>query len=283
MRLSAVNFIRKSWSKSFNNGIVYNRVGFKCICTTFSRQCTELFYKIFTRSTESGRSVEVAISEISYPSMYQNATEGKFMFFDKKYSNSSEFYYLEPGLYPSITGIVEAMNILIQERHNHSENCIKVKVSRTQKVEIYLANEGSGAAFFSTDLGHVFGSNVGNEFGVMLRGKEPHKPEFAYEIVPIHPLMIYTDLIEYNIVGDTKAPLLRCFLFISKLKSGDMIITGQYMNYQTFSNLQSRPLLKTFHSIHINLRDTSGEKVPFVSVGITRLVLMFRKASNIHF
>ena len=65
---------------------------------------------------------EVAISEISYPSMYQNVTEGKFLFFDKKLSKSSEFYYLELGLYPSITDIVEAMNILIQERHNHSEN-----------------------------------------------------------------------------------------------------------------------------------------------------------------
>ena len=34
---------------------------------------------------------EVAFSEISYPSMYQNVTEGKFMFFDKKLSKSSEF------------------------------------------------------------------------------------------------------------------------------------------------------------------------------------------------
>ena len=59
---------------------------------------------------------EVAISEISYPSMYQNVTEGKFMFFDKKLSKSSEFYYLEPGLYPSFTDIVEAMNILIQKK-----------------------------------------------------------------------------------------------------------------------------------------------------------------------
>ena len=82
---------------------------------------------------------EVAISEISYPSMYQNVTEGKLMFFDKKLSNSSKFYYLEPGLYPSFTDFVEAMNILIQERHNHSENCIKVEASRrTQKVEIFL-------------------------------------------------------------------------------------------------------------------------------------------------
>ena len=177
------------------------------------------------------------------------------------------------------------MNILIQERHNHSENCIKIKVFRkTQKVEIYLANEASGLAVFSTDLGHIFGSNVCNEFGVMLRRKGLQKPEFAYEIVRIHSLMIYTDLIEYNIVGNTKAPLMRCFPFFSKLKSGDIITTGQYMNYQTFSNLQFRPLLKiSFHSIHIDLRDTSGEKIPFTSVDITRLVLMFRKASKIHF
>ena len=96
---------------------------------------------------------EVAISKISYPSMYQNVTEGKFMFFDKKLSESSLFYYLQPGLYPSLTDIVEAMNNLIQEIQNHSENRITVKVSRrTQKVEIYLAIERSVHAFFSTDL-----------------------------------------------------------------------------------------------------------------------------------
>ena len=85
------------------------------------------------------------------------------MFFDKKLSKLSEFYYLEPGLYPSITDISEAMNTLIQERHNHSENCITVKVSqRKQKVQIYLANDGSGLAFFSTDLRHIFGMLVMN-------------------------------------------------------------------------------------------------------------------------
>ena len=228
---------------------------------------------------------EVATSKKSYLSKYQYVTDGKFMFSDKKFSKSSEFYYLEPGLYPSITAFVETMNTLIQERHKHRENCITVKVSRrTQKVEICLANEGSGLAFFSTDLGQIFRSNVGNEFGVMLRRKGPHKPEIAYDIVRIHSLTIYTDLIEYKIVGDTKIPLLRCFLFNSKLKAGIIITTGQYMNYQTFSNLQFRPLLKSFFdSIHIDLRDTSGKKNPFVSLGITRLVLMFRKASNIQF
>ena len=46
---------------------------------------------------------------------------------------------MESGLYPSITDIVEAMNILIQERQNHGENCIEVKVSgRTKKLRFTL-------------------------------------------------------------------------------------------------------------------------------------------------
>ena len=228
---------------------------------------------------------EVAISEISYTSMYQKITEVKFNFFDKKLSKSTSTYSIEPCLYTSITDILEAMNTLIQGRNNHNETCITVKVSqRTQKVVIMIANDSSGLAFCSTDLGHIFGNNVGNVFGVLMIGKGPHEAEFANNIVRIHSLMIYSDIVEYNIVGDTRAPLLRCFTFISKLKGGDIITTGQYMNHQTFSNLQFRPLIEnSFHSIHNDLRDPSGQKLPFVSVGITRLVLMFRKASNIHF
>ena len=115
MRLSAVNFIRKSSSKSFNNGIVNKRVGFKCNCATISRQNTRLFTNFLPEQLNLDGQWEVAISEKSYPSMYQNVTEEKFMFFDKKLSKSSEFYYLEPCFYPSITDIVEDMNTLIQK------------------------------------------------------------------------------------------------------------------------------------------------------------------------
>ena len=82
------------------------------------------------------------------------------------------------------------MNTLIQERNNHNETCITVKVSRrSQKVVIILANDTSGLAFCSTDLGHIFGNNVGNQFGVLMKGKGPHEPQFAYDIVRIHSLM----------------------------------------------------------------------------------------------
>ena len=64
----------------------------------------------------------------------------------------------------------------------------------------------------------------------MLREKGPHKPEFAYDIVRIHSLMIYTFLIEDNLVGDTNDPMLRSSPFISKLKAWDIITARQYMN-----------------------------------------------------
>ena len=149
---------------------------------------------------------------------------------------------------------------------------------RSQKTQIRLANEGYGLAIFSTDLGYIVGNKIDNELGVMMSGKGPLKLEFANDVVHIHSLMIYMEFIEYNLVGDTEAPLLRCFFFNSKLKAGEIIFTKQYVNYQTLSNLQFRPLLKnSFHSCHIHLRDTIGEKIPFVSVGITQLVLMSRK------
>ena len=99
------------------------------------------------------------------------------MFFDKKFSKSSEFYFLESTLERSIRDIVEAKNTLIRERHNHSGSSITVYVSqRIQKTEIYPANEKSALAFLITDLGLNSGSNFDIECGVTLRRKGHQKP-----------------------------------------------------------------------------------------------------------
>ena len=159
--------------------------------------------------------------------MYQIIREGNFKFFDEQLSKSMTTYNLEPGIYTSITDIVETINTLIQERNNHHETCVTVEISRrTQNIVIMLANDTSVLAFCSTDLGHIFGYNVGNDFGVLTIGTSPQQPEFPYDLVRNHLLIIYSNLVEYNIVEDTKTLLLRCFPFISKLKGGDIITTG---------------------------------------------------------
>ena len=61
---------------------------------------------------------------------------------------------------------------------------------------MYPANEESRLAIYSTDLGQIIEGDVRIDSGIPMRGKEPHEPTFAYDIVRIHSLMIYTDIVE---------------------------------------------------------------------------------------
>ena len=183
--------------------------------------------------------------------MYKSVTERRILFHDHELSKTKKYHYLEPGLYHSITDIVEPMNSLIQNRNNLNTTCIGVNVDRrTQRVAFLLVNDESSLVIFSTDIGHFFEGDVRNDWGTLMFGKGPHKSLFAYDFFRIHWLMIYTGIVEYNIVGDTKTALLRCFPFISKLKSSDVSTTGHYMNYQTFRILPFHRLLKTIFIIN---------------------------------
>ena len=171
-------------------------------------------------------------------------------------------------------------------RKKKQQNQIYVSVDKiTQQIAIHLPEDQSVLIIQIADLSHVFGYDLEqNQTGVIMKGKGLHYPQYSYDIIKTHSLMIYSDIMEYKIVGDTKTPLLRCIPFISKVKNGDIISRGQYMTYQSFTNLQFKKFLKnSFHSIKIDIRDTTGEKNHFVSVEITRIFLLFRKISDNHF
>ena len=255
--------------ESFEYGFVYNWVGLQSIFAAFFQQYAQFLHKFLARAREFGQKMQSSIFRGFLPINVPKRYWGKIMFYDDKLSRTREAYYLESWLYSSKTDIVEAMNTLIQKRNNHRVTCITFEVSRvTQKIKVYLTNEEASLAVFSTDSGHIFGGDVRDDLGIVMCGKGSLEPPFAYDIVRFHSLMIYTDIAEYNNVGDSKTPLLHRFPFISKLKSGVITTTGQYMNYQTFSNLQFRQLLRnSSHSKHIDLRDTSSEMIPFVSLG----------------
>ena len=148
---------------------------------------------------------EVAISEISCPSRYQNVTEGKFTFFDSKLSNSSEYYYLEPGLYHSITDIVEVTSMLIQERHNHTETSIAEMSRRTQKKKRFASQMKDRVLHSLVRTWVTFlEAMLAMTLGYCWEGKDLTS-QCLLMTVRIQSLLINTDLIEYNMVGDTKA------------------------------------------------------------------------------
>ena len=105
---------------------------------------------------------EVAILEISYPSMYQHVTEGKFMFFDNFQSHqNSTTWNLVSTL--SLRILLKPWTFSFKKDTITPKTVSKLKCREEhKKIEIYLTNEGSGFAFFSTNLGPIFRSNVGN-------------------------------------------------------------------------------------------------------------------------
>lgn len=216
---------------------------------------------------------EVGLLEISYPAMYYNITNGKFFY---QYDSKTEILYLQPGMYSYFEEIILSMNQLIRSNFNNAPS-IDYKVDRTTgKVTITLARNTS-LVLASNDLTCIFGFTEQRDQGIILTGDNDHEAPLPIDILRFHSMMIYSDIVEYNIVGDTKAPLLRCFPLMSKVRDGSLSIT-QYMGYRSFDKIQYKKLLKTsFHSVKIELRDTSGELIPFLSVGLTRLTLEFRK------
>ena len=73
----------------------------------------------------------------------------------------------------------------------------------------------------SANLSHIFGCDLEpNQTGVIMKGKGPLYPQYSYDFIRTHFLMIYSDNREYNIVDDTKIHSLRCIPFIFKVKKG---------------------------------------------------------------
>ena len=115
-------------------------------------------------------------------------------------------------------------------------------------------------------------------YGVLMSGAGPHFPKFPYDIVRIHMLMIYSDIFEYNIVGDTKAALCYdAFILYQRLRMETSSQPDNTWIIKVFQICSLKNLKNSFHSIKLELRDSYGDNVPFKSVGVTRAMLMFRK------
>ena len=82
-----------------------------------------------------------------------------------------------------------------------------------------------------------------------------------------HLMFIYLDIIHYQIVGDTKAPLLRVIDTNRRVKNG-YACTIEPNHRKVFSNLDFKKLLVNIISnISVNLRTETGGIVPFAGGG----------------
>ncbi|MEN0051323.1 MAG: hypothetical protein AAF806_29935 [Bacteroidota bacterium] len=225
---------------------------------------------------------EVALSEITYPCLYYNVSDGKFKFnMDITDTDAKTELKIPEGMYYSIQEVIAAMNEAIIDRYDDKNNRVPISITysgKDYKLKLKLRDKLNLLNLTGADLAHILGFKQNG----MLEGMEKLEWESDYpaDIMRFHSIMVYTDIIEHGIVGDVKAPILRSFSHIPKLRGLEVSPT-QFVKTEVFNNLQLRKMLKhAFHSIKIDLRTNSGQKVPFAGVGLTKLSLLFRKISN---
>ena len=93
-------------------------------------------------------------------------------------------------------------------------------------------------------------------------------------------MFIYLDIISYQIMGDTKAPLLRVIDTNRRVKNG-YVCSIEPNHRKIFSNLDYKKLLvNNIQSIAVKLRTETARLVPFAGGGKVVLTLKFQKFSD---
>ena len=108
--------------------------------------------------------------------------------------------------------------------------------------------------------------------------KQVFTADYATDLSAGSQLMfVYIDIIGYQFIGDTKAPLLRVIDTNRRLKNGT-ICSIEPTHRKVFSNLDYKKLFSTtIQSISVQLRTETGKLVPFLGTGKVILSLRFKK------
>ena len=171
--MSVVNSIKRSRSTSINNGNIYNRIDFKCICATFSKQYTQHFYKLLIGRPEWGQSRGSCNFGYNLPVIVPNCHRAKIHVFLRKNFESRRTFTICSPVFTFPLRILLKQKNLTQKRQNHNANTVLPLKALDERKRLRFGWQLKDLLlyFFSADFGHFFSSNVHNVVGVMLRGQ----------------------------------------------------------------------------------------------------------------
>ena len=111
---------------------------------------------------------------------------------------------------------------------------------------------------------------------------ELHKGDYPFDLLAGKQFMfVYIEIVEYQYVGDTKAPLIRVIDPKQRLKN-DSPFENEPTNRTVVINFEYKKLLsKNFLSIGVQLRTETGRLVPFTGTGKVILALSFKNSTKL--
>lgn len=222
---------------------------------------------------------EVALSEIVFPAMMNNITDGgEFRFRNYVGDDSIPSQKIGNGSYRSVADVMDAMMDKYSPHYRTLGSLWTYSVNPVTRIlSIKLNNQTAYLEIISNDLSTMLGiPNNGQRLGV-----GPHKSAFPVDMQRAYTMFVYTDIIEPQIVGDTLAPLLRSVAMYSSVQAtsnNDILYCRQTQIVKAFDHLEFKRVSgTTINTILIELHNETGQLMQFIDIGRVSLTLLFRR------
>ncbi|KAJ8018312.1 hypothetical protein HOLleu_43764 [Holothuria leucospilota] len=196
---------------------------------------------------------EVGLAEMIYPHQWYNIDE------ECEYSytvNGHQWWrkQIDPGYYGSMKEILELLetNYPEQIQYLYHEKTRRLEIRLGEGAQVRIKGRLAGLLGFQTEAPTVTQSMT------LDRPLDLRRP---------HNLFVYCDIVEPRAVGHTRVPLLRV-VNVRQRYGEDVSVIFTNIHYQSVKQ-------KYFDTIEIDIRDSVGQKVPFVC-GNVIVTLHFR-------
>jgi hypothetical protein len=215
---------------------------------------------------------EVALTEIQYPVSWINVRSGnnKVEFLMSKLQGESEYKKVEFAVTPGAYLNVQQLNAELQRaRDEWSETHTSSRFSITQDEEsrkTVITCKKMKIAFLGKDISRVLGFDDEEDTAWDERTESPNVAQFLQDFSALY---CYSDIVDFQYVGDTRAQLLRIVPVTGR--------TGQVVYHHFDSPIYMKVIRSVFQTIEVEIRQDTGELVQF-SYGKVVLVLHFRRA-----
>jgi len=179
-------------------------------------------------------------------------------------------YKFEHGYFDNVEALLTYLNQCLQKL------CIRTSFEYDEELKkiIINTNLSSTEVRYSTvrmsdDLKDYLGFNDNGPETVIR-----HVAEQTFNLKGgMHMMYIYSDIVSYSLVGDTKTPLLKVCNMSAEEKGNELCIT--------FTNPQYIPVARRdFETIEININNELGQPVPFM-FGKSVITLDFRRRNTL--
>ena len=245
----------------------------------------------------------VALSEIIFPSRINQVNNTRIIKYSSEGNKNHQRSIPSGAVSKPYKGETVLINTGSYENLEHLIKAIKTATGLTKFSHQYNKITGVLVLFFGKNEGITFpdeeipsilgfegikdgsGTHIGykmiDSFDNLALGDGEAKAfvaDYPFDLLAGKQLIfVYSNIIEYQHIGDTKAPLIRIIDSKQRLKNGSLCEI-EPTHRIVFSNLEYKKLLSNnSQCIEVQLRTETGKFVPFTGTGKVILTLNFKK------